>query len=103
MKTTLDPDLTDHQDTAPQSTGADQPRAPLLVRRDIQKLSRNGSSVNVNILRPYLRHLGWLAGQTVIVELYDNDAILLRKPRQEDLGPTIGKARRLDLLIPVRA
>lgn len=97
------PDVADRAYAPPQGEGLPQSAAPLLVRMDQQKLARNGNATTVAIQRPYLRHLGWLTGESVIVELFDDDTIRIRKPRLEDFGPRVRKPRRLDLPVVVRA
>lgn len=97
------PDLSDRQVQRTQSGGVIERPDRMLLRWDFQRLSMNGSSACVNILRPYLRHLRWLPGQTVIVELYDDETIRVRKPTPEDVGAQIGKARRGDFPLPVKA
>lgn len=55
--------------------------------RALQKLTRNGSSVCVTVARPVLIWLGWLPGQTVIVEVLEDKSLRIRLPEVEDLHP----------------
>ena len=73
----------------------------MLVHFDLQRLTRVGMSTAVTIRKPVMRHLGWLPGQTVIVEVMDDDTIRIRKPTLADLGPQIPRARPLP--IPIEA
>lgn len=102
MATTPDTDLIVPPATHTRSGGVVEQPERMLLRWDFQKLTRSGASTHVNILKPYLQHLRWLPGQTVIVELYSDETIRIRKPRAEDFGPQIGKARRGDMPVPVR-
>ena len=52
-------------------------------------MQKHGNSASVVIPRPFLYHLGWVIGQGVMIELLDeNQGLLVRLPRLEDLGPT---------------
>lgn len=73
----------------------------MLIRLDIQRISRVGSSSCVVLQKPVMRHLGWITGQSVIVEVLDDDTLRVRKPTLEDLGPQIPRARRLPLPVSV--
>jgi hypothetical protein len=52
--------------------------------RALQKIVRNGSSTHVAIARPLLIHLGWLPGESVIVELLEDDTLRVRRPCADD-------------------
>jgi antitoxin component of MazEF toxin-antitoxin module len=52
--------------------------------RALQKLIRNGTSTQVTIARPLLIQLGWLSGETVIVELMEDESIRVRRPNSSD-------------------
>lgn len=69
----------------------------MLFRRQIQNLTRNGSSTALTIVRPVMRHLGWIPGQSVIVEVLDDDTLRVRLPRVEDFGPQSRNARALTI------
>lgn len=56
--------------------------------RALQKIVRNGSSVQVTIPRVILVQLGWLPGATIVVEANDEmTSLVIRQPTQEDFGP----------------
>jgi antitoxin component of MazEF toxin-antitoxin module len=59
------------------------------MARAIQKLTRHGNAIGVNIPRQMLVHLGWLGGQGIVVEMLENDAILLRRPNERDFAPLL--------------
>lgn len=73
----------------------------MLIRLDLQRISRVGGSSCVVIQKPIMRHLGWITGQSVIVEVLDDDTLRVRKPTVDDLGPQIPRSRRLPLPVPV--
>lgn len=73
----------------------------MLLRRDIQRITKNGGSSCVVIQKPIMRHLGWITGQSVIVEVLDDDTLRVRNPTVEDLGPQVPRARRLPLPVAV--
>lgn len=52
--------------------------------RALQKLVRNGNSTQFTIPRALLIELGWLPGESVIVELLEDGALRLRRPVPED-------------------
>jgi antitoxin component of MazEF toxin-antitoxin module len=52
--------------------------------RALQKIVRNGNSTHVAIPRPLLIHLGWLPGESLIVELLEDDTLRLRRPQADD-------------------
>lgn len=74
----------------------------LLIRRDLQRLSRNGSSTAVTVSKPVMRHLGWLPGQTVIVEVHDDNSLHVRLPNDSDYGPRVERSRSLPIPVPVK-
>lgn len=55
--------------------------------RAFQKLVRNGNAVGVTIPRPILIHLGWLAGEQMILELLEDQSIRVRRPCERDFAP----------------
>jgi antitoxin component of MazEF toxin-antitoxin module len=60
-----------------------------MLGRVMKQLMKHGTGVAVGIPRPLLYELNWLCGQNVIVELLeDRSAVVVRKPRLEDFGPT---------------
>lgn len=63
----------------------------------IQKLIVNGTSVMVTIPRPFMRVLGWLPGQTVMVEMQLDKAVKIRRPRERDFEPKKKSAVELSL------
>ena len=69
----------------------------MLVRLDLQRLSKNGSSACVNIRKPVLRQLDWITGMSLVVEVLDDNTLRIRKPTFEDLGPQVPRARMLPL------
>lgn len=74
-----------------------------MIRRDLQRLAKNGSSSCVNIRGAVMRHLGWLTGMSLIVEVLDDDTVVVRKPTIEDLGPQVPRARQLAIPVEVKA
>lgn len=60
--------------------------------RAIQKLVRNGNSTAVSIPRPLLIHIGWLPGESVVLELLEDKSIRIRRPQERDFAP-IGAPR----------
>lgn len=55
--------------------------------RALQKLVRNGNATSVTIPRPFLMHLGWLPGETRLVEITEDGSILVRVPTARDFAP----------------
>lgn len=55
--------------------------------RAYQKLVRNGNATAVTVPRTMLIHLGWLPGESIILELLESDQILLRRPELRDFAP----------------
>jgi antitoxin component of MazEF toxin-antitoxin module len=55
--------------------------------RALQKLVKNGNAIAVSIPRPLLVHLGWLPGESIIIELLEDDSIRLRRPVERDFAP----------------
>jgi antitoxin component of MazEF toxin-antitoxin module len=64
------------------------------VPRALQKLVRNGNSVGVSIPRVILHTLGWLPGESVILELLEDQTLRIRRPCERDFGP-LGAPRLL--------
>lgn len=54
--------------------------------RALQKLTRNGNSTSITIPRAVLFALGWLPGQSVVIELLENKTLLVRLPNERDFG-----------------
>jgi antitoxin component of MazEF toxin-antitoxin module len=63
--------------------------------RALQKLVRNGNSTQFTIPRPVLIHLGWIAGETMMLEVLEDDRILIRRPRGDDFGATLNRSSRV--------
>lgn len=59
----------------------------------LQKLVRNGGATQVTIPRPILGQLDFVAGQTVMVEVIEDGAIRVRRPREADFGPQLCSPR----------
>jgi antitoxin component of MazEF toxin-antitoxin module len=55
--------------------------------RALQKLTRNGNATALTIPRALLHTLGWLPGESLIVEIVDDGRVQLRRPVAEDFGP----------------
>ena len=68
--------------------------------RALQKLCRNGNATAVAIPRAVLIHLGWLAGESVILEVLEDESIRIRRPVAADFAP-IGPPRFLPTTSPV--
>jgi len=60
--------------------------------RALQKLVRNGNATAVAIPRPFLIHLGWLPGESIVLELLEDKSIRVRRPVERDFAP-IGPPR----------
>lgn len=73
-------------------------RTELCASWFFQRLSRNGDSACVTIQKRILRHLRWVQGMTLIVEVMSDDSIRIRKPTAEDLGPQIRNAFAVPVL-----
>lgn len=71
------------------------------IRRDIQRLTKNGSSCCVNIRKPVLRSIGWTMGMPLIVEVQDDNTLVIRKPRIEDLDIQVNRPRQLPIPMAV--
>jgi len=55
--------------------------------RALQKLVRNGNATAVTVPRALLQHLGWLPGESIIIELLEDQTCRLRRPVLEDFAP----------------
>jgi len=55
--------------------------------RALQKLVKNGNSTAVSIPRPLLVHMGWLPGESIIIELLEDNTLRLRRPVERDFAP----------------
>lgn len=64
--------------------------------RALQKLVKNGNATAVSIPRPILIQLGWLSGESVIIEVLEDNTIRLRRPVDRDFAPQ-GAPRMLPL------
>lgn len=50
-------------------------------------LTRNGTSTCINIPRWMLFELGWLPGESVILQALDDKSLLIRRPSDSDFAP----------------
>lgn len=57
--------------------------------RALQKLTRNGNATCVSIPRAILTTIGWLPGQSIIVELLEDSSLRIRRPAASDFEPTV--------------
>jgi len=57
--------------------------------RALQKLVRNGNSTQITIARQILVTLGWLPGESVILELLEDQTLRVRRPQESDFAPTM--------------
>jgi antitoxin component of MazEF toxin-antitoxin module len=64
-----------------------------------QKLTQKGNSFGFSIPKQMLVFLGWLPGESFIVELTDDRSVLIRRVTERDLAP-IGPPRMLDRGLP---
>lgn len=55
--------------------------------RAIQKLVRNGNATAVAVPRPMLINLGWLPGESIVLELLEDRSIRIRRPCERDFAP----------------
>jgi len=55
--------------------------------RALQKLVKNGNSTAVSIPRPLLVHMGWLPGESIVIELLEDNTLRLRRPVERDFAP----------------
>lgn len=55
--------------------------------RALQKLTRNGNATGVSIPRALLAALGWLPGESVIIEMLEDKSIRVRRPVARDFAP----------------
>jgi len=55
----------------------------------LQKLVRNGNATSVTVPRTILVHLGWLPGQSVVIETTTDAAVIVRRPRESDFGVNV--------------
>jgi len=56
--------------------------------RALQKLVRNGNSTAVAIPRPFLITLGWLPGESVVLEILEDRSVRVRRPTERDFAPS---------------
>lgn len=52
-----------------------------------QKLCKNGSSTMVTIPAAVLRYLGWQTGDTIVLELLEDQSVRIRRPVARDFAP----------------
>jgi hypothetical protein len=62
--------------------------------RALHKLTQKGSSTQFTIPKMMLVHLGWLAGENMIIELLDDNSVRVRRPCERDFTP-MGAPRML--------
>lgn len=55
--------------------------------RALQKLIRNSASTGLTIPRTFLHHLGWMCGESVIIELLEDQSLRIRRPELRDFQP----------------
>jgi antitoxin component of MazEF toxin-antitoxin module len=55
--------------------------------RALQKLTTRGNSTGVSIPRTILHRLGWLPGESVIIEVLEDDSVRVRRPCERDFAP----------------
>lgn len=55
--------------------------------RALQKLVKNGNATAVSIPRPLLAFVGWIPGQSVILDVLEDKSILIRLPVERDFAP----------------
>lgn len=55
--------------------------------RAVQKLVKNGNSTQITILRPMLVWLGWLPGQSVVVEVLEDKTLHVRLLELAEIAP----------------
>lgn len=53
----------------------------------LQKLVRNGGATQVTIPRQVLGQMEWIPGQSVIVEVTEQNDVRVRAPKAEDFSP----------------
>jgi antitoxin component of MazEF toxin-antitoxin module len=61
--------------------------AEVKAMRALQKLVRNGNSTAVSIPRPILFYLGWLPGESIVLEVLDDKSLRVRRPCDRDFAP----------------
>jgi antitoxin component of MazEF toxin-antitoxin module len=69
--------------------------------RRLQKLVRCGNSTHVTLSPQMTTWLGWLPGESVIVELTENKTVVIRRPSADDFAPKRMVAVLLDGSMPV--
>jgi antitoxin component of MazEF toxin-antitoxin module len=70
--------------------------------RALQKLTRNGNATAISIPRGILHTLGWLPGESVILEVLEDQSVRIRRPCERDFAP-LGASRLLPPdLVPVK-
>lgn len=58
--------------------------------RCIHKLVRNGNATSISIPRVMLYHLGWVPGESMMLEMQeDGKSVLVRRPNERDFGPVV--------------
>jgi antitoxin component of MazEF toxin-antitoxin module len=68
--------------------------AEVNAMRALQKLVRNGNATAISIPRTMLYYLGWLPGESIILEVMEDKAVRVRRPCAEDFAP-LGASRML--------
>lgn len=68
--------------------------------RALQKLVRNGNATRITIPRSMLHHVGWLPGESMIIELLEDNSFRLRRPSLDDF-PALGVSRMLHAPLPL--
>lgn len=70
--------------------------------RRLQKLVRNGNSTQVTLAPQMLCWLGWLPGESIIVELTENKSIVIRRPGADEFAPKHTVAVTIDASLPLQ-
>ncbi len=71
--------------------------------RALQKLTRNGNSTSITIPRPVLFVLGWLPGESMILEVLEDHSIRVRRPVERDFAPIQPPRILPDTVVPGRS
>lgn len=53
--------------------------------KELRRLTRNGNSTHVAMPAAFLEHLGWRAGEPIVVELTAAGTVEIRRPTIADL------------------
>jgi antitoxin component of MazEF toxin-antitoxin module len=57
------------------------------MMRVLMKLVRNGNSTQITIPHMVRTHLGWLAGEGMILEVMPDESLRIRRPDARDFAP----------------